>query len=59
MKDCCKTDESDKKSRIKKYFNWIIYLILIAIVVFVLIQNGTKKKFINKKQKIGNYEKFN
>jgi hypothetical protein len=39
MKDCCKigSGNEQKKSGFKKWFNYILYLIIAAIVIWALI----------------------
>lgn len=37
MKSCCKTGDSPKQNRSRKYFSWFIYMLLTGIIVFVLI----------------------
>jgi len=39
MKECCKTGHEPVQNNSKKYFKAIIYIVLIAIVVFAVIKS--------------------
>jgi len=41
MKECCKTGDVLEQSKFKKYFKWFIYLLLMAIISFVLFKQIT------------------
>lgn len=41
MKDCCKTGNEPEQSKLKKYFKWVVYLLLAGIIVFVVIKQFT------------------
>lgn len=38
MKSCCNVNDERQKSNSKKYFNWIVYLVLLTIIGFALYQ---------------------
>lgn len=43
MKDCCKTgsDKTQNKNVLKKWFNYILYVIIAAILVWSLVMQLT------------------
>jgi hypothetical protein len=42
MKECCKTGDEPVQNNYKKYFKAIIYIVLIAIVAFAVIESITQ-----------------
>jgi len=42
MKDCCQTGDSEPEKEMKKIFRWVIYVVVFAIVVFVIWQDLNK-----------------
>ena len=42
MKSCCDVDDNRKPNGYKKYLNWVIYILLFAIIVTILINEYSK-----------------
>ncbi len=42
MQDCCNTDDSPNRVKVKKWFNWIILLIILGLTSVAVIQHLIK-----------------